>query len=238
MSYCVNCGVELGVFETKCPLCNTQVINPNKSIDSQKTKEKNPYPIRQENFSTQKERNLTAGIISLCLAFPAIVCFLIDLIYSKNLIWSFFVVGAMGMMWSFFVPLLLFEKPKTLLYIIIDFFAITGYLYLVECLTKGNWFLTLAFPITLSCGIVTLICSVLIKNKYIKGFFYIGALISITLAIFTTILEYIISVYHNETPSFSASIICGIALTFLALLFILAARRKRFKEEVKKRMHM
>ena len=29
MSYCVNCGVKLEESLTKCPLCNTPVINPN-----------------------------------------------------------------------------------------------------------------------------------------------------------------------------------------------------------------
>lgn len=28
MSYCVNCGVELGKGLKKCPLCGTKVINP------------------------------------------------------------------------------------------------------------------------------------------------------------------------------------------------------------------
>ena len=29
MSYCVNCGVELEKGAKKCPLCGTEVINPN-----------------------------------------------------------------------------------------------------------------------------------------------------------------------------------------------------------------
>ena len=29
MSYCVNCGVELDITATACPLCNTKIYNPN-----------------------------------------------------------------------------------------------------------------------------------------------------------------------------------------------------------------
>ena len=29
MSYCVNCGVELEASLKRCPLCGTEIINPN-----------------------------------------------------------------------------------------------------------------------------------------------------------------------------------------------------------------
>ena len=32
MSYCVNCGVELDVTASACPLCNTKVYNPNQPV--------------------------------------------------------------------------------------------------------------------------------------------------------------------------------------------------------------
>ena len=32
MSYCVNCGVELDITATACPLCNTKIYNPNQPV--------------------------------------------------------------------------------------------------------------------------------------------------------------------------------------------------------------
>ena len=37
MSYCVNCGVELGISLKECPLCNTPVINPHVEMISSDT---------------------------------------------------------------------------------------------------------------------------------------------------------------------------------------------------------
>lgn len=41
MSYCVNCGVELGKAEQRCPLCGTEVVNPKEPYDP---KAKQLYP--------------------------------------------------------------------------------------------------------------------------------------------------------------------------------------------------
>ena len=35
MSYCVNCGVELQKSEPRCPLCGTEVLNPNELHEEQ-----------------------------------------------------------------------------------------------------------------------------------------------------------------------------------------------------------
>ena len=36
MSYCVNCGVELQKSEPRCPLCGTEVINPNEIAEEER----------------------------------------------------------------------------------------------------------------------------------------------------------------------------------------------------------
>ena len=43
MSYCVNCGVELQKSEPRCPLCGTEVVNPNELKEEKPIR---PYPAR------------------------------------------------------------------------------------------------------------------------------------------------------------------------------------------------
>ena len=57
MSYCVNCGVELHETASRCPLCKTNVNNPNKPVDTQSptpfpTKETVVEPVSQKEAAT------------------------------------------------------------------------------------------------------------------------------------------------------------------------------------------
>ncbi len=62
MSYCVNCGVELQKSEPRCPLCGTEVVNPNEAG------EENP-PARTQamwNISIAAWTGVISPRLSLC----------------------------------------------------------------------------------------------------------------------------------------------------------------------------
>ena len=234
MPYCVNCGVELAESEKKCPLCSIPVYVPNQNGLK---KFKTPYPAREEYFSNKRERRFTSLILTLCFSFPALICFLVDLIYSSNLWWSFFVVGAMVILWVFTVPPLIIENLNLFVCIALDSVAVILYLYLVEYLTKGDWFFWLGLPLALTLTILIIICGILVFYRYVWGF-YVGALLSVAVGIFVAVLESVISNYHFGHMSFNASLIVGIVMFFSALFFLSIGRRQKLKEEFKKRMHM
>ena len=45
MSYCVHCGVELDPTARTCPLCHTQVVDPQQPVDTELPP---PFPSRRE----------------------------------------------------------------------------------------------------------------------------------------------------------------------------------------------
>ena len=78
MSYCVNCGVELADSEKRCPLCDTEVINPRKPW---REPEDFPYPRHLEPVRERANRVFFASVASLILCVPAAVTLLV-LIYQ------------------------------------------------------------------------------------------------------------------------------------------------------------
>ena len=53
MSYCVNCGVELGPGARECPLCRTPVVNPVCPPDAA---EPGFFPVRREEVAPVRIR--------------------------------------------------------------------------------------------------------------------------------------------------------------------------------------
>ena len=156
MSYCVNCGVKLDDSLQKCPLCSTTVINPVSPYNPDAEK---AWPTNEDNLSVKEDKHKIAGLISLTLGIIAVICTAVNLIYSPQSvydhtkIWSLYVVGALTLIWTLIVPCLLINKARAIIYIGLDAIATSGFLWLVQWMTNGSWFLSLALPIYRnSCG--------------------------------------------------------------------------------------
>ena len=81
MSYCVNCGVELGAGAGKCPLCGTAVVNPACPPDSAAE----PFfPTRREEVAPVSRRE--AGLLlSAMFASVTVCCAVLNLIFYREL---------------------------------------------------------------------------------------------------------------------------------------------------------
>ena len=88
MSYCVNCGVELEKSEKNCPLCGVEVINPARPYDDKAVR---PYPKRLDPINARINRQFIASVLSICMAFPAVLCLAINLSLNGSLSWSLYV---------------------------------------------------------------------------------------------------------------------------------------------------
>ena len=85
MSYCVNCGVELQKSEPRCPLCGTEVLNPNELHEEKPIR---PYPAHVEHLDKTVDRRYIASFISLLLLIPLFTTMLANILVSKQLTWS------------------------------------------------------------------------------------------------------------------------------------------------------
>ena len=97
MSYCVNCGVELDDSAKKCALCNTPVINPNIPVAEADTA---PFS-QQAHIPNQIKAKFIAGVVSLVMLIPNIVCILINALWFTQSYWSIYIFATS--LWHIFI---------------------------------------------------------------------------------------------------------------------------------------
>ena len=128
MSYCVNCGVELGAAEKVCPLCSTVVLNPH-VIPEDDPKTTYPRDAEELLLDLRENTRLTALIISVLLALPAVVCMVCAYGINHSLDWSVFVVISCALLWCFIVPPVLWKRAQLLTFVVFDTIAVAVFLY-------------------------------------------------------------------------------------------------------------
>ena len=154
MSYCVNCGVELAPSEKRCPLCGVEVVNPAKPWTEP---EALPYSDNAERIR-RIDRRYLAGLISLVLLIPAVVCMFCDILDGR-LSWSLLVTGALLNVFVIFLVPMMLHRPSALLLIALDTVSTSAYLLLIRIAcglpaSGKDWLLPLALPIVLLTAIL------------------------------------------------------------------------------------
>ena len=162
MSYCVNCGVELGEGTKVCPLCQTPVINP-RELEPKPVK---PYfPTRQEPVTLGPKKGL-AVLLSSMLASVAVCCGILNLFLAQEQAWWLYVAGASVMLWIFFVLPLLWRKIPVLVRALGNICAVAFYVLLIALACDGlHWYLTLALPILGSTAVLGMVVCLLLKHR-------------------------------------------------------------------------
>jgi len=235
MSYCVNCGVELDTSEKICPLCGVEVINPHKPYDEKAIR---PYPTRLDPINERINRHFIATILTICIAFPAVICVAINLFMSGRADWSLYVAGALAMVWVFIVPYYLYRKPSFGWMFLPDIVAILLYLLLIAGLTPGvDWYMALGLPLTLLTGGLVLLIGLLIEHKMLRDF-AIPAAILIGAGLLTVGTELIVELFIQGRFHLDWSFFVLIPCLALAAVFLTVARRQAIREEIRKRLHI
>ena len=235
MSYCVNCGVELEKSEKACPLCGVEVINSRQPYDEKAAR---PYPRQLDPINDRINRHFIAAILSICLAFPAVICVVINLILSGQTSWSLVVAGAMTLIWLSFVPYFLYRKPSFTRIFLPIATGLVWYLLLIAVVVQtGNWYFSLALPlILLVCGLVYL-NGFLIERKVLAGF-YIAVAVFTTIGLLVVGVEIIVNIAALHQARVSWSLLALFPCLAVALAFLSIARRQSIREEIKRRLHL
>lgn len=111
MSYCVKCGVKLSAYHKECPLCNTEVIDPNRADISVNT-DYPDYSANPTKVSKRANRMLTGFILSALLILSSVITLLVDIIVQHGITWSSIVCASIAFVWiSAVYPL--FRKRNT-----------------------------------------------------------------------------------------------------------------------------
>ncbi|MPM69202.1 hypothetical protein SDC9_116146 [bioreactor metagenome] len=236
MSYCVNCGVELQKSEPRCPLCGTEVINPNEIV--QEERPIRPYPSHVEHLDKSVDRRYIASFISLLLLIPLFTVMLANILVSKQLTWSYYVLGGELVIFTVLLLPMIARMPKVL-YVVIDAAAVGVLLLLIQIIAQGDWgwLLLLALPITgvaaLMCWFFTMLASPKCRLPILVRFSFALACVGL----FVVAIEFFIGLYRHAIAWPTWSLYVLFPCLVLASSLLILNRRARVKEEIRKRFY-
>ena len=229
--------MELAASEQSCPLCDTIVVNP---------KERNPGTPDMP-FSSKVElpaegridRRGFAMLFTLILVIPALITMSIDRYANEEIGWSFYVLGALGVIFFWFVFPFFFKKFRAVPMFTVDTAATLGYLYLIEYLTgTSEWFLWLATPITAAAGAITITLYLIFTKKKKPHFLTKIALMLFAIGIYVMIIEAFITNYldHFEVKNWSLLVMIPCMILGVAVLFV--ESRESVKEAIRRKLFL
>lgn len=245
MSYCVNCGVKLEESLDKCPLCNTPIINPAKvnagtlrelASSQKKTELIPPFPV--ERGETEKVKSKDGAILlTVAFATTAICCALLNyLVFNQNL-WSIPIIGLCAFFWVVFLPIMLFKELPVYAFIIIDGFAMAGYLYMISFMTSSNlWLTKIALPITAMITAMILVLTFLIR-KISASILAIALYVYILIPLLCIGIELLICHFKGQPLHIVWSAIVLAPCTVVSIILITVLSKKRLREAVRRRLH-
>ena len=235
MSYCVNCGVELQKSEPRCPLCGTEVLNPN---EPREEKPARPYPSHVEHLDKSVDRRYIASFISLLMLIPLFTVMLANILVSGKLSWSYYVLGGELVAFTVFLLPMIARMPK-ILYVVIDAAAVGVLLLLIQVIAQGDWgwLLLLGLPITALAALMSWFFAVMagpnfklpILVRFTFGLVCIGLLV--------VSIEFFINLYQHVLAWPTWSLYVLFPCLVLGSSLLLLNRRARVKEEIKKRFY-
>ena len=222
MTLCKKCNVEVANYLTKCPLCNTKL--------KAKSNEESPYNDEIENFSTHVNVIYFSKLIIKLLLFSTLITVLCNLIISKKLSWSLYVIFSVTYICSYYIFII---SKKIKLSLLINCLSLELLLSVVAYLSNGmNWFLYLVGPFILLFYLF-IILNIILANKdnILRNFSYY--LMYITMSLF--IINVLINYYNLHIFKVSWSIYSNIPLLIISIILFGLSYNKTIQNEFEKR---
>ena len=232
MSYCVNCGVELAPSERRCPLCNTEVINP---ADPWREPSTRPYPKHMDVILRRVDRQFAAALVAIVLTLPILITLLCDLLMDGALSWSFYVFGALAMLMVWLLPPLAARRYRRMVFLGLDGLACCLYLLGICHFSGGDWFFPLALPLTAIATASLELLVFLFRQRWGRDLLNRVALVLLVAGICAMAVELVIALYLGKLQFIWAPY-AMISCWVLAAAARVVAKRKKFREEIAKRL--
>jgi hypothetical protein len=233
MSYCVNCGVELDVTATACPLCNTKIYNPNQPPA---TDVPTPYATVKGHTEPVKKKEFTI-FVSTVLIVTSLVCFLLNQLVIQIGHWSYYVVGICAMLWIFMVPLFFPQKVNIYFQLLFNGIIIALFLGLVSHLHPNNhWYEHIAMPIV---GLGTLLLEIIFLFAIkLKSSVLVKTAISIAaIGVFCLVTELVIDLHMKGSFSLFWSAIVASCAFVIDIVLMTIYWLDGLRAEIRRRMH-
>ena len=229
MSYCVNCGVELEKGAKKCPLCGTEVINPNE-INEEHI---HSYPVYSPMPKAKIKKSTVVSLITLILLLPDFLTTLCDYSINHSITWSAYVMASLLCVYLFIVFPILFGKHGTTCTVLMAA-DILGFLLFIERKTNGTWFLSFALPIVTVIAVFIAIMTLLGKEKKISPLTSVS--ISMIFAgLFCLLVEFLINITFKVRTNLAWSFYPAVTFVLLAIAMFLIGKNKALCEKLEKK---
>jgi hypothetical protein len=191
-----------------------------------------------EHLDKSVDRRYIASFISLLLLIPLFTVMLANILVSKQLTWSYYVLGGELVLFAVLLLPMIARIPKVL-YVVIDAAAVGVMLLLVQVIAQGDWgwLLLLGLPITgvaaLMCWFFTVLASPKCRLPVLVRFTF--ALTCVGL--FVVAIEFFIGLYNHAIAWPTWSLYVLFPCLVLASSLLILNRRARVKEEIRKRFY-
>ncbi len=226
--YCQKCGVKLADSEKVCPLCGLSVYHP----DIERQEADGPYPKNRTLPEAVNPKGLLFAL-SVIFAQPIFITVFCDLQLNQTITWSGYAAGGVILGYLLLILPFWFKRPNSVIFLPVDFAAVTLFLLYINLQTEGKWFLSLAFP---AVGILGLILTADIAvAKYVrKGYLYLIGGTWIAIGAYLVLLEFFIGITFFENVKFIWSFYPFSVCFIFGMMFIVIAIVKPLRESLKK----
>lgn len=205
--------MELAHTETVCPLCG-------KHFASEPLDSCGAYPENSEEVPLASKHTALKGLI--VLLFPALCCFIIDILVDGHISWGPYIWGAEACFFIFaFLPKL-FNRPKLSYCLIADTVAIVAYLFLIGYINGSTqWVLPLGLPLASLSGLLLFSFFTIIQMRKLSHLFKAAAVL-FTAGVFTLVIEVVIDMFNLGmiTLGWTLPVFLPLLVTSAALFYV------------------
>lgn len=222
MSYCVNCGVDLG-DALSCPLCDTPVIRNEKTSPT-------PAPFSQRVVLPQSSRRrFTAYIVSMIMLIPNIVCLLANFVFDKGHFWSLYIGASTLLVWVLAVFPFYTKKLRPYLMWGFDSIAVAAYVYFFFAIEDiDKWYLRCALPVIALGSLASFIYMFWLKRKKRNATQKAVHLFADAIP-FTVLIGFVITYYYSTYTPLYVTLIIAVSLLALLIFLIFCNNSNKMK---------
>ena len=225
--YCIKCGAKLSDGQTVCPICETRVFHPDFVVKEENTYPKIPF--ESEEFNPKG----LLFVITMIFLVPLILPMLLELNWHSDVSWSGYASGGTLIFYTAFVMPHWFKKANPVIFVPVSFSLTIGLLLFICYKTEGDWFMSFAFPMAGSLGIIVTAATALLY--YVKkGCLYTTGGLMIALGVWTFLLEFSIRHVFKVQPLFYWSLAPLTVFSVVGIMLIVIAIVKPLKESLRR----
>ncbi|MBQ7378150.1 MAG: zinc ribbon domain-containing protein [Clostridia bacterium] len=147
--FCIKCGVELTDGQTLCPVCGTRVYHPDFPV-----KEAVPTYPKKDFESEEFNRKGILFVVTIILTLISALAIMFDLSLNGHVTWAGYVAGGLGVFYFCVIMPLWFKRTTPAIFVPVGFSSIILFLLYINLHTGGSWFLSFAFPVAGSLGVI------------------------------------------------------------------------------------